>query len=358
MTRHSLELPALYGSSPLGFLAALGTLHLSHHMLDQAPQLSWAGPDAPAILHTHQPLTHDSLADLLATQLPIQPEKDALALAPGILDQPRSSGPGAPNDPLRMPLPEALAHLRAHAQAERDHNDNHAHWFTSLINTLSASPGKTEDTTAPKRTTKDSSQALYTRTTPLFGRTGRMTLPSSWATAAQHCINNPNHLHAALTNWKRVDGYAGANLDHSSLGDAHMVSHGKPTQQGVPGATWLALHGFAAIRLIGNTNRPQATSWNTTTNAFTWPTWHPPLTTTALTTLLEHSAIRTPSKPAVLENLGVTAIYTAQRTRLLQGDGPLSPGQRVTHRSRNHRHPTKCATTPKRNDRNAYTMHP
>ncbi|MGW5679522.1 type I-G CRISPR-associated protein, Cas3-extension family [Streptomyces sp. NPDC003860] len=349
MPRHQLELPALYGSTPLGFLAALGTLRLTHHVLDQAPQLSWAGPDAPAILHTHQPLTHESLAALLATQLPAQPEKDALAIAPGILDQPRHTSPDAPNDPLRMPIQEALDHLRAHARAERDHDDNRAHWFTSLINPLSTTPGKTKETRAPRRPMKGSSQTLYTRTTPFFGRTGRITLPNSWATAAQHCINNPDHLHAALAHWQRVDGYAGANLDHFSLGDAHMVSHGEPTQQGVPGATWLALHGFAAFRLIGNGNRPHATSWNTTTNAFTWPIWHPPLTTTALTALLEHPAIHTHTLPATLDNLGVTAIYTAPRTRLLQGDGPLSPGHRVTHQPRNHKHATKHPNAPKQN---------
>ncbi|MCI4039803.1 hypothetical protein [Streptomyces sp. TRM75563] len=339
MPRHQLELPALYGSSPLGFLAALGTLQLTDHTLDHAPRLSWAGPDAPAVLHTHQPLTHTELADLLATHLPAQPEKDALAVAPGILDQPRHTGPGAPNDPLRMPIEEALALLRDHARAEREHDDNRARWFTSLINPLVATPGKTEDAGLSKstRSAKENTTTLYTRTTPFFGRTGRMTLPSSWATAAQHCIKDPDHIHAALTHWKRVDGYAGANLDHSSLGDAHMVSHGKPTQQGVPGATWLALHGFAAFRLIGNTNRPHATSWNSTTNAFTWPIWNPPLTTTAIGVLLEHPAIHT-LKPVPLDNLGVTAIYTAPRTRLLQGDGPLSSGHRVTHLAGNHNH--------------------
>ncbi|MEU9748374.1 type I-G CRISPR-associated protein, Cas3-extension family [Streptomyces niveus] len=355
MPRHQLELPALYGSTPLGFLAALGALHLTHHLLDQAPQLSWSGPDAPAVLHTHQPFTHESLAALLATQLPAQPEKDALAIAPGILDQPRHTSPGAPNDPLRMPIQEALGHLRIHAQAERNDDDNRAAWFTSLINPLSATPGKTEESRAPKQATKKSSQTIYTRTTPFFGRTGRMTLPNNWATAAQHCISNPHHIHAALTHWQRVDGYAGANLDHSSLGDAHMVSHGKPTQQGIPGATWLALHGFAAFRLVGNRNRPHATSW-TTTNAFTWPLWRPTLTTTALTTLLEHPAIHTHNNPETLENLGVIAIYTAPRTRLPQGDGPLSPGHRVAHQPRNHKHTTKHPNTPKQNAGSAFNI--
>lgn len=347
---HRLELPALYASSPLGFLAALGTLHLTTHLLDQAPRLSWSGHDAPAVLHTRQPLTHQSLADLLATQLPTQPDKDPLAVAPGILDQPRHPAAGSPNDPLQMPIDEALTHLRAHAKAERDHDDNRAHWFTSLINTLSLTPGKSDKTRTLK--SKDAAGGtLYTRTTPYFGRSGQMTLPNNWTKAAQHCLNNPTHIHAALTRWQRIDDYAGANLDHLSTGDAHMVSHGKATQQGVPGATWLALHGFTAFRLTGNTNRPGATSWDTTNHAFTWPIWYPPHTTTTLTTLLEHPDIRTHSpNPTRLHNLGVTALYTAPRTRLPYGDGPLEPGRPIPlqpDRLRNLKPTTTHRNTPK-----------
>ncbi|WP_405533725.1 hypothetical protein OG592_41560 (plasmid) [Streptomyces avidinii] len=338
MPTHQLELPALYGSSPLGFLAALGTLHLTTHILDEAPRLSWSGPDAPAVLHTHHPLTHQTLADLLTTQLPAQPNKDPLAVAPGILDQPRHPEPGSPNDPLQMPIDEALTRLRGHAKAERDHDDNRAHWFTSLINTLSLTPGKA-DKGAPRKTRGATRGTLYTRTTPYFGRSGQMTLPNNWTKAAQHCLENPTHLHAALTRWQRVDDYASANLDHLSTGDAHMVSHGKATQQGVPGATWLALHGFTAFRLTGNTNRPQATSWDTCNHAFTWPIWHPPHTATTLTTLLEHPDARTQTpNPTRLHNLGITALYTAPRTRLPYGDGPLEPGRRITLKLDGPRH--------------------
>lgn len=346
MAHHHLELPALYGSSPLGFLAALGTLHLTHHLLDQPPRLSWNGPDAPAVLHTHQPFTHESLAALLSTQLPAQPDKDPLAVAPGILDQPRHSRPGAPNDPLQMPIDHALTQLRAHAKAERDHGDNRAQWFTALVNTLSITPGKeAKDGASTRKTTHGDIGTLYTRTTPYFGRSGRMTLPNNWAKAAKHCIQNPDHIHAALTRWQRVDDYAGANLDHFSTGDAHMVSHGKATQRGIPGATWLALHGFVAFRLIGNTNRPHATSWDTTHHAFTWPIWHPPHSTTALTALLEHPSIRTQTpNPTRLHNLGVTALYTAPRTRLPYGDGPLEPGQRIVHSPNRLRNPEHTPT--------------
>ncbi|MFJ5635076.1 hypothetical protein ACIQF5_20865 [Streptomyces goshikiensis] len=347
---HQLELPALYASSPLGFLAALGTLHLTTHLLDQAPRLSWSGPDGPAVLHTHQPLTHHSLADLLATQLPTQPDQDPLAIAPGILNQLRHPAPGSPNDPLQMPIDEALTHLRTHAEAERAHDDNRAHWFTSLINTLSLTPGKSDKAGTPN--SKDTAGGtLYTRTTPYFGRSGQMTLPNNWTKAAQHCLKDPTHIHAALTRWQRVDDYAGANLDHLSTGDAHMVSHGKATQQGVPGATWLALHGFTAFRLTGNTNRPGATSWDTINHAFTWPTWHPPHTATTLTTLLEHPDTRTHTpNPTRLHNLGITALYTAPRSRLPYGDGPLEPGRPVPvqpDRLGNPKRTTKHRTTPK-----------
>ncbi|TGA99685.1 hypothetical protein [Streptomyces sp. MZ04] len=332
---HKLELPALYGSSPLGFLAALGTLHLTTHLLDQAPRLSWADADAPAILHTHQPFTHHAFAELLATQLPPkppnkEPSKDPLALVPGILTQPRHPEPGSPNDPLQMPIDTALIQLRAYAHTERQHDDVHARWFSALVNSLSTIPGKDHKANTPQKGRPDKNQTLYTRTTPYFGRSGQMTLPNNWAKAAELCLKSPAHLHAALTRWQRIDNYAGANLDYHSTGDAHMVSHGKPTQQGVPGATWLALHGFVAFRLIGNSNRPSATSWDTTNHAFTWPIWHRPLTATAITTLLEHPQVRAPEPDqSKLRNLGVTALYAAPRTRLAHGDGPLQPGRRL-----------------------------
>ncbi|MFE3182798.1 hypothetical protein ACFXKR_18280 [Streptomyces violascens] len=321
---HQLELPALRSDSPLGFLAALGILELTTPLQDPPPRLSWHGPAAPAILHTQQPLTHTQLAELLRTQLPKDPLKEPLSIAPGILSLPREKG--APNDVLRMPIHLALARLRAHTAAERDHGSPHARWFAALVNQLRIE--LKDSTTKPGR--HQSPEASWFATlTPLFAPAGQMTLTNNWTKAAEHCHAHPEQILTALTNWQRVDGYAGANLDHFSTGDAHMVSHGKPTQQGVPGATWLALHAFATIRLTGTTRNAAATSWDTTTGpALTWPIWHPPLTRTAITTLLEHPAVRNPTpKAPQLDALGVTALYTAPRTRLANSYGPLKPGQ-------------------------------
>jgi hypothetical protein len=326
MTHHELELPALVSSSPLGFLAALGILQLTTPVFDRPARLSWCGPDAPAVLHTDRPFTHQALADLLGSQLPEDPTKEPLPLVPGILSLPRSG----PSDALRMPIDTALHHLRHHTRAQREHNTPTAHWFAALVNQLSIAP--IEKNPGKTRPAHGQQPDFFTSSTPLFGRGGQMTLANNWIKAAQECRKDPTHLLAALTAWRRVDGYAGANLDHHSTGDAHMVSQGKPTQQGVPGATWLALHGFATFRLTGDTTYAQATSWDRTgpNGALTWPIWQPPLTTTSINTLLEHPLVRAPNPdPAKLHNLGVTAVYTAPRTRLPQADGPLQPGHRV-----------------------------
>ncbi|MCC9707068.1 hypothetical protein E4N62_18425 [Streptomyces sp. MNU76] len=229
-----------------------------------------------------------------------------------------------------MPIDLALQRLRTHTHAERETGDPTARWFTALVNQLCISPAKDKRNKATPTPPKPEEATWYTTTTPLFAPSGQMTLANNWAKAADHCRRDPTHLQAALTAWTRIDGYTGANLDYHSTGDAHIVSNGKPSQQGVPGATWLALHGFAAFRLTGDTKRPQATGWERGPDgpALTWPIWHHPLTPTAITTLLEHPLIRNRTRDAAkLTNLGVAGIYAAPRSRLANSYGPLQPGQ-------------------------------
>ncbi|MFF0629886.1 hypothetical protein [Streptomyces sp. NPDC004296] len=323
--QYELELPALRGDSALGFLAALGVLELTTLTLDHTPRLSWRGPTGPAVLHIHRPFTHETLADLLRTHLPDDAKDELLPAAPGILSLPKADKQ-APNEPLRMPVALALQRLREHTKAERLDHSPVARWFTALVNQLHLAPATSGTKPGPLET-------LYTKTTPLFAPSGQMTLTNNWTKAAEHCRQDPTHLMAALTSWRRVEKYTGANLDHASTGDAHMSSQGEAAQQGVPGATWLALHAFATLRLTGTTRRGYATSWEhpPTGPALTWPTWHPPLTPTAITTLLEHPLTRTPNPdPAKLRHLGITARYTATRNRLPNSYGPLQPATLVT----------------------------
>ncbi|MFJ9855266.1 hypothetical protein [Streptomyces sp. NPDC101150] len=326
--QHELELPALRGDSALGFLAALGVLELTMLTLDHTPRLSWRGSAGPAVLHTGQPFTHEALADLLQAHLPAKPADEPLPAAPGILSLSRHQADEVPtpNEPLRMPIALALQRLRDHTSAERLNLSPAARWFTALVNQLDLGPATSGSKPGPL-------ESRYTKTTPLFSPSGQMTLANNWTKAAEHCRQDPTHILAALTSWRRVEKYAGANLDFGSTGDAHTTSHGKAAQQGVPGATWLAFHSFGTFRLTGTGRRGYATGWEHTPTgpAFTWPTWHPPLTPTAITALLEHPLLRTPNPdPTKLSKLGVTAHYTAVRSRLSNSYGPLQPATLVT----------------------------
>ncbi|MFI1676330.1 hypothetical protein [Streptomyces sp. NPDC020607] len=141
---HQLELPALLSDSPLGFLAALGILELTEPQLAQPPRLSWQGPAAPAVLHTHEPLHHAQLAELLQAQLPEHPAKEPLDIAPGILSLPKEKN--APNDALRMPIGLALQRLGEHTRAEREIGSSGAPAGSRPSSTNSASPPKTPPT--------------------------------------------------------------------------------------------------------------------------------------------------------------------------------------------------------------------
>lgn len=316
---HRLRLPALLADSPLGFLAALGTLELATRTLDPGCRLSWSGPNQPAVLHCPAPLTLDELADHLQRQLPADPRTEPFPLAPGILSRDRDRDPaaGSPNEPLRMPLSTAHRQLRRYAEDERATGAPHARWFAALVNQLH---------------TAEKNGRPYTTITPLFAPSGRMTLTQSWTDAAVRCRDDPQQLHDALTAWlRRSPGFAGASLDHHSAAPAHVQADGVATQNGLPGATWLALHAFAHYRLTGDGHRRRTTGWAGTPDgpAFTWPVWHPPLSSSAVTTLLEHPLVHRPghARATHLADLGITAVYRTRRTSLSNSDGALATAQ-------------------------------
>ncbi|MFJ4517499.1 hypothetical protein [Streptomyces sp. NPDC088816] len=341
MNTHQLKLPALHSDDPLGFLAALGVLELAEAALGQTVRLSWRGLAAPAVLHTDQSLTLTQLVELLAGFLPVEPAKEPLPAAPGILGLPRDTSPGAPNDALRMPIEQAHRLLRDLATAERLDNDPRARWFAALVNQLCVTPAKkTKD--EPQREQQGATTAAsavppqgpvwYAESTPLFAASGQMTLANNWVKAAEQCRRQGAHVSAALTGWTRVPDYTGANLDHRSAGDASMTGDGKPSQQGVPGATWLALHAFATFRLTGDTMTSAATAWDSSGDlpALIWPVWTSPLSRTSIRALLEHPLVRADNLARFdqsLTNLGLVGVCSATRTKLSNSYGPFEAGR-------------------------------
>ncbi|MER6399869.1 hypothetical protein ABT263_28085 [Kitasatospora sp. NPDC001603] len=366
---HQLVLPALRSDDPLGFLAALGILELTTATLPTEPLLHWKGPAGAAVLTTDQPLTLDTLTELLTTHLPPKPVKtargtgepadaaetedgegedadaagtegevwDSFPHVPGLLTRPREDAT-APNEALRMRVDTAHQTLRELAQSERETGDRQARWFTSLANVMCFEDTKPKTGKNDPEPTEEPGPTTVRRTpvTPLIAAAGQMTITGLMQKAVLGCRKDPRQIRSALDGWRRIPDYASANFDHRSLGDAHTNSEGKAYQRGAPGPTWLALHALATFRLSATGRTQAATSWDTTDSrgALRWPAWAPPLTTTCVTVLLEHPAVRAtdPSKnrnARMLTNLGVTALYTAPRTGLKQSNGPLAASRHL-----------------------------
>jgi hypothetical protein len=240
-----------------------------------------------------------------------------------------------------MPVEQAHRLLRDFATAERLHNDPRARWFAALVNQLCVAPAKRskderqqeqQDATADASAVPPQGPVWYTESTPLFAASGQMTLANNWVKAAEHCRRQGAHVSAALTGWIRVPDYTGANLDHRSTGDAVMAGDGKPSQQGVPGATWLALHAFATFRLTGDTVTSATTACDSSRDlpSLIWPVWTTPLSRTAIKALLEHPLVRADNLARLdgyLTNLGLVGICSATRTKLSNSYGPFGPGQ-------------------------------
>ncbi|MFJ9444948.1 hypothetical protein ACIRRH_24165 [Kitasatospora sp. NPDC101235] len=361
---HQLELPAFRSDDPLGFLAALGILELTTATLPTEPCLHWNGPAGAAVLTTDQPLTLDTLTQLLTTHLPPKPTTagpgtaepedsaetedgedqdadtastkgeswDPFPHVPGLLTRTREDAT-APNEALRMRVDTAHQTLRELAQSERETGDHQARWFASLTNVMCFEDLKPKTGKNDPEPAEGSQLATVRRTpvTPLIAAAGQMTITGLMQKAVLGCHKDPRQIRSALDGWRRIPDYASANFDHRSLGDAHTNSEGKAYQRGAPGPTWLALHALGTFRLTATGHTQAATGWDTTDSrgALRWPAWTPPLDATAVTVLLEHPAVRatepgTNRNARMLTNLGVTALYTAPRTGLKQSNGPLA----------------------------------
>jgi len=326
---HTVQIPALHSDDPLGFLAALGLLELLEAAPGSPVKLSWLGQASPAVLHTKEPLDLDELAELLRTYLPPARPNDPLPLAPGILCGAKDPG-AVKNEPLRRHIDDTHRLLRELAALERETGSQNARWLAALANQLSYEMVKSDSNGS-----SGGAALPVTRLTPLFAVSGQMTLARSWTATVTECHRDTDHLRAALDRWIRIDGYASANLDQRSLGDAHLNPEGTASQRGAPGPTWLALHSLATFRLTTFDGRHAATGWDNPPSkpaALRWPIWTAPLSRRAVSTLMEHPYVRAarPGKHTRdLDNLSVTAIYSAKRTQLTSSQGPLAAAELI-----------------------------
>lgn len=327
---HEIEAPAMLGSDPVGFLAAVGVVSLAEAEAIEPVELAWRGGLAPHAVFRSP--AYPSVNELAAALKVVASSLvKAGAAIPGVpphfpyaTPHPLSTTGGA--DPMRMSRPAARATYLDASSAWQKGNRWFARWLICLL-----APGTTDDGTPGGRV----------RLTPFNAPFGQMKFRDSYFDqACQRIANTPEMPADAFVGWVRVDNFTGANLDARALRDGTLSTRGKPGNTGAPSATWLAM---MALRMfpIADDGRVRCTGWqevklsrDATRRSLVWPVWRPFLDAAAIRALISHPSLEleqlrgprwSPIGRQRLTALGVSAVYGSSRRTRTQGDGPLGP---------------------------------
>lgn len=317
----TVELPALHGRDPLGFLAAIGLHRLITGEVGSTVGLSFSNVSGCAILHS--PLTSTSaIAAVLEKIVSRADDKTAIVgiddrfplAKPSRATSRNSDSPGE-SDPMRVPRTQFPDLVRRVAEL----GDDALAWLSVLVTDLAVD--------------RQGRAAL----TPYCAPSGQQSLRTFFATPLQAVRREPHHLQEALDSWRRLDNFTGEYLDHRAIRDAGHHPRGKSVEAGVPGATWLATHALPALRLTGDGTRPAATLWHTHNQrpVIIWPLWRTPLNHQATKTLLQHPQLHPLPNPTLTINqtaltpLDVFDIAAAERQPIpgRKNAGVLTPLQ-------------------------------
>jgi len=294
MTR--LEMPALDGRNPLGFLAALGLLRVLA-AADVGPLgLSFSRESGSAELNSALSSV-DEVVDKLYRL--VSENLDAAVVG----TDPRFPIPaGRGSDPMRRPR-QAFRELIGEIRAIDD--SAASDWMPCLFTDLAIDAQERADLT------------------PFCAPSGKQNLRTFFEKPLSAVRNDPALLRDALTMWRRVDGFTGEYLDHHVLNSAADDPRGQAgAERGVPGATWLATMAIPLLRIAGDGHRIEATLWHRVgrRQIMIWPLWYEPLDLQAVKVLIEHPCLAPLNGPAVRSDawaaLKIFAVYGAERQRI------------------------------------------
>lgn len=276
---NEVRLPALTGDSPLGILAAIGTLRLLTDFTDDPPRLRWNASDLTAVLCGQRDSVDRVLLDLSGI---VDQIADGAAV-PGV-----GAGfppPGAAPDGLRVPragfrgLHERLLDGMSQAQREQARR-----WLASLVTDL---------------VLDDKGRVAISQFTAPAGKQSMATMLDK---PLELIRAEPALLTQALVGWRRVAGVTGEYLDHRAMWDATEDGGGSANMRGVPGATWLALMSYPLFRTTASARRRVLSSgWhsvrtdnNRSYEELRLPVWEQPLGPAGVSALVEHPALMPP----------------------------------------------------------------
>lgn len=316
-----IDLPGLRNNEPLGFLAALGLISIFELCIGADVRLGWSGVGGEARLELEDGWDLDRVVEALEGVVATLDDFNLVDARVQGFPIPKVGTSGS--DPMRMPFAEARGLALHAANLERGGEAVMARWLSGTVNLCA------------RRKPDKSDQALN----PLYAPAGQQTFASNFSIALSAVKRCPQHLRHALVGWRRVPGFAGANLDHRAERDSAATPDAEVKNLGVPGATWLALMSVPQMRLTGDGTYQRATLFQRPARGretMVWPLWRRPLAVAAVRALIEHPATRlsrdkdgtlgldSRSKRG-LAALDVDALAWAQRRHLGKSAGPIGP---------------------------------
>ena len=303
-----IELRALRGNDPLGFLAALGVVWLCDRQLGIACRLGW--PDGPANAASLDADGGPTGADLAALLRSVAVDTHVAGRPVPGLDGFPPTQEGGGSDPVRnLSLDEGRGYAR---RALERPTEPWGEWVTAVASV------------APMRLDKgklNHSAFLAGPGTVWLSRTLKKHLDA--------VVSDADALPRALGRWRRrTIGLTGAYLDHRAFRDTGTTQQlDKAVLNRVEiGATWLALMAMPWFPMRAD-EQERAPCWHER-RRFRWPVWSEVSDPDAVAVILDHPAVAFPD-PAALASLGVDAVYEAERRAGSDSDGPLGAARRL-----------------------------
>lgn len=273
-----IDLPALDGREPLGFLAACGVLRLLSSDGGQAPRLSFDPVRGSARLHLRLDAAHggDPLDGVVQRLHRVATGIGPRALLPG--GAPGFPGPahkGAPrNDGMRTPREQFRHTVEA--------------WRAEMV--------EAADVWAPALVTDqliDDKGCVVI--SPFAAPSGQQTFATMFDKSLRMVQRDERLVIQALTAWRRIDGVTGEYLDHHVLRSGADRSDGESVEIGVPGATWLALMALPLLPVWSDGAAALAGGWQRVgrgRRAMSWPLWSDAVDVFGLQVLIAHPSLR------------------------------------------------------------------
>ena len=296
--KNRIYLRGLTGSSPIGAMAAFGTLRLCSRIPEiVSPKLMWKMEDDwIAVMQTDNTVDEDELPSILYKYLKENRKITTSMLKMGGSDDIRTSP-----DRLRHALQSML---EKSSYSEREEADYWAAFTTE--NAVDRSKGLSKPSDLYMIS---GNQSFAKKVMDLYDNTD------------ERLINE-----ALYGTWK----YAGSHgysmgWDPATL-RMHVLRKKAPTDDTSPlceiGAEWLAFHSLPLFPVFSSQGRAMTTGFER--DRFIWPIWESPVSYDTLRTLVQSLG----STDMGLRN-GISALYLSYRISMAKGYGAFTPAEPV-----------------------------